>query len=130
MTAKEVTSMALELLSRVGQTGSVDETRQSRYYGIAPAYLTLMQYEIASLMNLSAVGMKVTDITAALKIDDDTAARVMPAGLAMYFALTDGDAACYDHFAKLYYNSLLPSLKPDESGIVDYYGVAGDPTMR
>lgn len=130
MTAKEITAMALELLSRVGQSGSLDETRQSRYYGIAPAYLTLMQYEIASLKNLPATGMQVADIDAQLKIDDDTAARVMPSGLAMYFALTDGDAACYDHFAKLYYNFLLPSLKPDECGLTDYYGVAGDPTMR
>lgn len=129
MTAKTIADAALQLLSHVNQAGSVDETRESRYYGLAPAYLTLLQYEIAALQNLPAVNMQVTGPDAVLSIDDDTALRLMPTGLAMYYALIDGDEACYSHFSKLYYEGLLPSLKPDESKIIDYYGVTSDPTM-
>jgi hypothetical protein len=130
MTAKVIVDKALVMLSHVNMAGAVDENRESRYYGLAPAYLTLLQYEIASLQNRPAVNMQVTDLVEPLAIDDDTALRMMPAGLAMYFALIDRDDACYNHFSSLYYESLIPSVKPDEIFIEDYYGVRADPTFR
>jgi hypothetical protein len=130
VTGKAVTLEALRLLARAGDDGAVDESRQARCLGLAPSYLTLIQYETASMRNLPAQDLAVASLDEELKVDDDTAARIMPAGLAMYFALIDGDSACYNHFAKLYYETLLPSLKPDECALGDHYGVLADPTMR
>jgi len=130
MTAKTIVDKALAMLAHVNTSGAVDQNRESRYYGIAPAYLTLLQYEIASLQNIPAYNIQLTSLAQPLAIDDDTALRIMPAGLAMYFALIDRDDALYNHFSKLYYESLIPSIKPDEVKINDYYGVLTDPTMR
>jgi hypothetical protein len=130
MTAKTIVDKALLMLSHGNMAGVVDENRESRYYGLAPAYLTLLQYEIASLANLPAVNMQVSSLDKELALDGDTALRLMPAGLAMYFALIDRDDACYNHFSKLYYESLVPSVRPDEVKLEDTYGVSGDPTMR
>jgi len=44
--------------------------------------------------------------------------------------LIDRDDACYNHFSSLYYESLVPSVRPDEIFIEDYYGVRADPTFR
>lgn len=130
MTAKIVVDQALRLLTHVNAAGAVDENREARYYGVAPGYLTLLQYEVAALQNRPAQGMAVNTLGDSLALDDDTALRLLPAGLAMYFALADRDDAAYNHFSKLYYGELVPSIKPGEVFLTDYYGARCDPTMR
>jgi hypothetical protein len=55
---------------------------------------------------------------------------VLPFGLAMYFAVIDRDSELYNHFSQLYYGTLLPSIKTDETAIQDYYGVMSDRTLQ
>lgn len=130
MTAKTIADAALALMAHANSAGAVDENRESRYYGLAPAYITVLQDELALALNMDAVPQPVTNLSQTLEVDGDSAARVMPAGLAMHFALIDRDADKYNYFTELYYGRLLPSVKPDESQLTDAYSVAGDPTMQ
>lgn len=121
--------MALKLISHVGEMGVIDKNRESRYYGVAPAYLTVLQYELAEHENAPAP-LAVTSLTQELDISDETALKVMPVGLAMYFALIDRDAALYNHFKSSYYGSFAPSVKAAETPLAERYLMPGDPMMR
>lgn len=121
---------ALSLMAYVNSAGAVDENREARYYGLAPAYITVIQDELAAALNMSAVPRPVTELSQVLEVDDDSAARVMPAGLAMCFSLVDREPDKYNYFTDLYYGRLLPSVKPDETQLTDAYSAAGDPTMQ
>jgi hypothetical protein len=127
--AKTVTDAALRLAGHVGAAGAVDENRESRYIGLAPAYLTLLQGELALREN-AAPPPPVEGPDDALAVSDADALRVLPAGLAMYFALVDRDTELYNHFAKIYYGGLLPATRAPETQLADYYGVLQDPTLR
>lgn len=129
VTAKNVADLALKLIGRVNAAGAVDENRESRYYGMAPAYLTVLQTELAELENTDAP-RPVADLSQMLSVSDETALKVMPAGLAMYFSLIDRDSELYNHFSQVYYGSFIPQIKPDENELEDYYGVLDDDSMR
>lgn len=128
VTGQQVADLALALLFHTDSNGNADQSAYAKYYGSAPAFLTALQYELAEKEN--AVPAMVNDLTQALVICEDSALRVMPCGLAMYFALAEHDADLYNHFSQVYYGTLVPSIKPCEAAIFDAYEVAGDPTMR
>lgn len=127
--AKYVISAALKLTAHANESGDVDESRESRYYGLAPAYLTLLQSELALCENLP-VPSPVTGPDDTLAVSDETAVKTLPAGLAMYFALIDRDSELYNHFSRIYYSSLMPSARAAETTLNDVYGVLQDPSFQ
>lgn len=127
--AKEVVDAALKLICHVGELGAVDANRESRYYGVAPSYLTVLQYELAEYEN-APQPKPISDLSQQIELSDETALKVMPVGLAMYFALIDRDAALYNHFSTTYYGRLVPSIKAAEVPLAECYIKLGDPMMR
>lgn len=130
MKGKAIVFTALRALNHTNGSGAVDENRESRYFGIAPAFLTLLQNEIAARRGDAQTPAPLASLADDLALDDDTAARVLPAGLAMLFALADRDGDVYNHFSQLYYGSLLPSVQPGEVLLADSYGVRNDGTFQ
>jgi hypothetical protein len=134
--AKDAVISALKLMGIVNSYGVVDENGCSKYFGVAPAYLNILVREIATAENtqaiqaLQAVSSNIQGLDSVLDISDDSATRVLPFGLAMYFAVIDRDSELYNHFSQLYYGTLLPSVKADEVIIQDYYGVTSDRTLQ
>lgn len=129
VTAKDAACAALKLCGHVNSMGTVDDNRESKYIGLAPAYLTILVREIGEAENSASAAGPVTDMNSVLSVSDDSAVRVLPFGLAMYFALIDRDSELYNYFSELYYEKLLPSIRPDETAIQDYYGVLGDSSL-
>lgn len=127
--AKEVADAALRLICHVGEMGAIDKNREGRYYGVAPSYLTVLQYELAEFEN-APPPMAVTNLSQELDISDEDALKVMPVGLAMYFSLIDRDAELYNHFSSSYYGSLLPSIKNAEVPLGECYLSPGDDMMK
>lgn len=127
--AKTVVDLALKLLGRVNTAGAVEENRESRYYGMAPAFLTVLQQELSGFENTGAAP-RVEELSQILSVSDETALKAMPAGLAMYFSLIDRDSGLYDQFSQIYYGNYLPQMKADETAISDYYGVLTDDTLQ
>lgn len=127
--AKEVADAALRLIFHVGEMGAIDKNKESRYYSVAPAYLTVLQYELADYEN-APQPQPVADLSQEIALSDETALKVMPVGLAMYFSLIDRDAALYNHFSGCYYGSLVPSVKAAEVRLGECYLSAGDVMMR
>lgn len=136
VTAKTVVEQALTLLGHVDAAGAVNESRESRYYGAAPAYLTVLQLELARAEGAgNAPGETaqenlpgaVTSLDEPIQLQDETALKTLPAGLAMYFALIDRDTELYNHFSRVYYGSFVPSARPDETSIIDHYHALDDP---
>jgi hypothetical protein len=127
--ANEVVDAALRLICHVGEMGAIDKNREGRYYGVAPSYLTVLQYELAEYEN-APQPLPVSSLSQELGLSDETALKVMPVGLAMYFALIDRDAALYNHFSNSYYGELAPSIKAAETPLTECYLEHGDPMMR
>lgn len=127
--AKEVVDAALRLISHVSEMGTVDKNREARYFGVAPSYLTVLQFELAQCEN-APQPLPVTSLEQTLDLSDKTALEVMPVGLAMYFSLIDRDAALYNHFQSNYYGCLMPSIKSAEVPLKECYLSPGDPMMR
>jgi hypothetical protein len=129
-TAKDAVISALRLMGIVNSYGVVERTGCSKYFGVAPAFINILVHEIAAAENAQAAPSEVRLIEDALEISDDSAARVLPFGLAMYFAVIDRDSELVNHFSQLYYGTLYPSIRADETAIQDYYGVMRDPTLK
>lgn len=127
--AKEVVDAALRFIGHVGEQGAIDRNREARFYSVAPTYLTMLQFELAQFEN-APMPLPVSDLAQQLELSDETALKVMPAGLAMYFALLDRDAELYNHFQGSYYGSLAPSVKAGETRLAECYLSPGDPMMR
>lgn len=126
--ARDVVDAALKLTGHVGELGAVDRNREARYYGAAPVYLTVLQYELAQREN-APNPRPVTGLDDELGVSDETALKVMPVGLAMYFALLDRDAVLYNHFSSSYYGALIPSIAVSEVPLKECYLSPGDPMM-
>jgi hypothetical protein len=129
ISAKDVVDAALKLLSHVNAAGVIDQAKEARFYGMAPAYLTVLTYELAGCEGVTGI-VPVTSLNQQLTLSDETALKALPAGLAMYFSLAERDSVLYNHFSKVYYESFMPSVKSGETEIEDYYGVKCDPTFR
>lgn len=128
VTAKEVTDEALKLVFHVTETGVLDKTSEARYRGAAPAYLTVLQYELAALEN-QPFSQPVESLCDVIALTDKTAREIMPVGLAMYFALLDRDSELYNHFAELYHSRLARSVTPGEVKLRECYLKSSDPMM-
>jgi hypothetical protein len=129
-TAKDAVISALKLMGVVNSYGVVDENNCSKYFGLAPAYLNILVLEIANAENAELMQDSIQGLDCALGISDDSATRVLPFGLAMYFAVIDRDSELYNHFSQLYYGTLLPSIKANETAIQDYYGIMSDASFK
>ncbi|HEX3026805.1 MAG TPA: hypothetical protein VHR42_06220 [Clostridia bacterium] len=130
VTGKNMVDQALRLIGHVNAQGAINENRESKYYAVALSYLTVLQYELLNRENSSAVPVPVSDLNDNLLVSDETAYKVIPSGLAMYFSLIDRDTDNYNHFSTVYYNNLLPLIKPDNVVIEDYYGISSDSSFQ
>lgn len=129
ITARSAVNTALALTGHINGAGAVDANREARYFGAAPAYLTILVNEIANAENLGLPAQIVRGVDDPLMISETSARKVLPAGLAMYFSALDGDGDLFNHFSKLYYENLLPSVKPGETALTDSYGMTRDPDI-
>lgn len=124
--AKTAVAAALRLLGHGNGAGYINETAEARYFGLAPGYLSLLCCEIAKAEGQEGVPAPISTLGDALPVSDDSARRVLPFGLAMYFALIDRESELYNHFSSAYYGTLLPSVYAPEQDITDSYGVLRD----
>lgn len=126
VTAKNAACDALRLMGRMNAFGVVDENKESKYFSAAVSYLNLVCADICRAAG-GALALPLADLGDLLPIPDDSAHRVAPIGLAMYFSILDRDSELYNFFSTVYYGSLLPSVQADETPLTDFYGVAQDP---
>ncbi|MDR3552398.1 MAG: hypothetical protein P4L75_04665 [Clostridia bacterium] len=124
--AKDAALAALQLIGHVNALGFLDENREAKYLGLAPAYLSILCSEIGAAEGAAGGAATVAGLDATLPVSDDSAQRVLPAGLAMYFSVADRETELYNYFSSLYYGTLLPGVRAPEAAITDYYGVLRD----
>lgn len=113
MTARDVYELAMALIDEA-DAGSDD------YMERAPQIIDILQRELAFYEG-KAPG-KIESLDSVLVLGDDTAARIMPYGLAASFALADRNADMYGDYSYMY-RSLIRTMRPDETDIADEYGV-------
>ena len=113
MTAQQVYEYALALMDCIGENGKADEDTAAGYAGKAPRLLDMLQRELATAEGKTAG--EITSLSAALTVSDDTAARVMPFGLAAKLALADNDMDKYSDYAKEYerLKRTIPAVQTD-----------------
>lgn len=128
---KQLADEALRMLGYTGQSGGadVDEARAARFYAMAPACLTQLQAEAARALGQPAPAPART-LDSVPALDAGAAWLILPAGLAMHFAMAARDDTAYQHYAHLFYTELLPTLAGEEMQPRDVYGARGDPTMQ
>lgn len=115
MTARDVYDLAMALLDETGSDyGNGYETK-------APQLIDILQKELAFYEGKTLTG-KVDSLDSVLVLGDDTAARIMPYGLAASFALADRNADMYGDYSYMY-RSLIRTIRPEEADIADEYGV-------
>ena len=115
MTGHEVYTLALALIDQADETDSGD------YRLRAPAIIDVLQRELAFYEGVTLT-RPVKDLDDTLEISDDTAARVMPYGLAASFALADKNGDMYADYSAMY-RILCRSIRCEETDTVDEYGV-------
>lgn len=128
-TLKQAADAALKLLGHVNEQGSIDENRETKYYGAAAAYANLLQGDLLRREGADAAA-PLSGLDDALSVSDPTAQDVLPYGLAMMFAQLDGDADNYNALAAEYYGNRVPMIAADPPDSEDYYGVLDDPYFQ
>jgi hypothetical protein len=107
--------MALALIDQTDEADSED------YRLRAPAIIDVLQRELAFYEGVT-VTRRVDDLDDALEITDDTAARIMPYGLAASFALADKNGDMYADYSAMY-RILCRTIRGGETDTADEYGV-------
>lgn len=125
---KDIAEYALKLINHIDSDGNIDEETDAKYLNVAPAYLTVLQLEVAEKINQEDIE-PLTSLDDVISLDDETAIKTLPFGLAMYFALMERDGELYNHFNSCFYNQVLCSLKNDEATIEEVYLSSDDPMM-
>lgn len=120
MTAQQVYEYALALMDCIGENGKPDKDTAAGYAGKAPRLLDMLQRELAAAEGKTAG--EITSLSDTLAVSDDTAARVMPLGLAAKLALADNDMDKYSEYAKEYERQKR-AIPAAEGGISDEYGI-------
>ncbi len=120
MTAQQVYEYALALMDCIGEDGTADEDTAAGYAGKAPRLLDMLQRELAAAEGKTAG--EITGLSDTLAVSDDTAARVMPFGLAAKLALSDNDMDKYSDYAKEY-ERLKRAITATEGDITDKYSI-------
>ncbi|MGI5849662.1 MAG: hypothetical protein ACOX8Q_06325 [Christensenellales bacterium] len=118
MTARDVYELALALID-AAQTDSGANTED--YADKAPQIIDVLQRELAFYEDAMLTG-RITSLDDVLEISDDTAARVMPYGLAAAFALADKNTDMQSDYSYLY-RSMIRTIRTNEADTADEYGV-------
>ncbi len=114
MTAYDVYELAMALIDEA------DPVAKDDYESKAPQLIDILQRELAFYEGKTPG--KIKSLDSVLVLSDDTAARIMPYGLAASFALADRNADMYSDYSYMY-RSLIRTIKPEESDITDEYGI-------
>ncbi|MGE5495100.1 MAG: hypothetical protein ACM3S4_07375 [Burkholderiales bacterium] len=115
MTARDVYELAIALLDES------DSDSEENYPMKAPQLIDILQRELAFYEGKTVSG-KVENMDSVLSVSDDTAARIMPYGLAASFALADRNADMYNDYSYMY-RALIRTIRPEECSVSDEYGV-------
>lgn len=123
-TAKQAADIAVTKLAHVNAAGAVDEARAARYYGMAVPLLAELQAQLCRDENPFEAVTAPVSIDSVLSLSDGNAQRVLPAALAMGFALADRDILAYNALAQEYYEVKLPELEAVATGDAHKYAKA------
>ncbi len=123
MTARDVYELSLALIDETESDGSVSSEYAESYADRAPKILDILQKELAGYEQVTLTG-GITGLDDTLEISDDTAARIMPYGLAASFALADKNADMHSEYSYMY-RSLIRTIRMDEADIIDEYEILG-----
>ena len=125
VTVQKIVDAALAKLNYVNPNGTVDSTRQAKYYTIAIQMVNEIQADLLKKENPLVAPVAVTDLTSTLSVSDNTAIRVMPTALAMQFAQADRVIDSFNVLSNEYYSDKLPSVKSISVGSTNmYYSIA------
>lgn len=112
MTARDVYDLAMALIDDA-------DTDSKDYMQRAPQIIDILQRELAFYEGKTPG--KIENLDSVVALSDDTAARIMPYGLAASFALADRNADMYGDYSYMY-RSLIRTIRPEETDIADEYG--------
>jgi hypothetical protein len=121
VTGEQVFNLACALIDEISENGSVVLDNPDYYKTKSASFLTILQTE---LLPLNQTPVIITDITQDLILDDRTAIKVLPYGLAAHLLLTDDPNtsaffnARYDELKRIRPTAIQP--------ITDKYNLAGD----
>lgn len=104
---------------------AVSTGSNNKYLSVAVAYLNLLQSTLYPLENDNGLVPQVSSLDDSLSVSDDIALRVMSLGLAMNFAMLDGDTALQTAFSNAY-ASAKQAIKAPQVSITDVYGSSTD----
>lgn len=121
MTARQAYEYALALMDEIKEDGTADAQTTAGYAGKAPRLIDMLHRDLAGAEG-KTVTEAITSLSDALIISDDTAARILPFGLAAKFALSDRDAASYNEFSTEYKRQKR-TIPGTQSDIADEYGI-------
>lgn len=116
MTARDAYEIALALID-----SAESETENEDYARRAPAVIGVLQKELAFYEGVTVTG-EIEDLDDALQLSDDTASRVLPYGIAAYFALADKNGDMYNDYSYMY-RALCRTIRHSEADTEDEYGV-------
>lgn len=109
-TVKWVADAALRAIGKVNAQGNPDESRQSKYYKLAPSICDRLQIELLTNegfdFDTAESFPTVGSLTDELTLGDYAARYVLPLGLAAEFARIDGDTQQYNTLVVLYQNAI------------------------
>lgn len=123
-TAKMVVDIALTALNHVGVGGTIDATREAKYYAMAIPLINDLQATICHAENAFEVITPIAAITSILSVSDDNATRILPTGLAMKFALADNNILSFNVLSSEYYQSKWPDMHIIFDGDSNKYAVS------
>lgn len=112
MTARDVYELAIALLDDLSSGYEEDYTLK---------LIDILQRELAFYEGKAVMG-NVGSMDSELLVSDDTAARIMPYGLAASFALADRNADMYNDYSYMY-RALIRTIRPEEATVTDEYDV-------
>lgn len=129
-TVKWVADAALRALGKVNAQGNPDESRQSKYYKLAPSVCDRLQIELLTNegfdFDAAASFPTVNTLTDELTLSDWAARYALPLGLAAELARIDGDTQQYNTLIVLYQNAVARMPVRGDTEIADVYGVTDD----
>jgi len=116
MTAKDAYDIALLLIDNLES-----ETENEDYVKRAPAVIDVLHRELAFYEGVTVTD-RIDSLDDTLQISDDTAARILPYGIAASFALADKNGDMYNDFSYMY-RALCRTIRHAEADMADAYGM-------
>jgi hypothetical protein len=98
---EQIYDRAIVLYGQTKRDGSIDEVKTAEYKGKCIPLLNQVLQDIVFIEGKNETD-EIHNISDYVAISDNSAMRVAPFGLAMLFALSDGDNALLDFFSKKY----------------------------